>query len=462
MENQKKGKDLTIAYIGGGSMNFGWRFIAEMAQTPELSGVVRLYDTDKKLSMANEVIGNRLNEESDCNSNMIYLAMDSMEETLRGADFVLLSISTGTLTEELSDIGIPQKYSIYQPAGNNTGPGGIMRAIRTIPVYTEIAKLIEKFCPKAWVISLTEPMSACLKTLYTVFPAIKAFGSSNDIFTTQELFAEIIANYNDVDDISIQDITTNVVGINKFSWMTKVSYNGDDCTHLFNDFVEHYIKTGNVGRRRRRLVTSTHFVQCDLFLRYGIIPASNDRYLAENCPPWYLYNQKVANNWKIPYTTTNHIKKLVEDRINMCKLLVNNDETLQPRWSGTDVINKISALSGNKTLNTNIVTLNKGQIDNLPIGSIVETNATFSHNNILTMLSGSVPKQIKPLIERQIYNSENLVEAIMEGNIEMIFNVFLNDPMVNIDIGKATNLFREMLKSNVAHIPKLKKEISAL
>jgi len=92
-------KNITIAYIGGGSMNFGWKLIGELAGEEQLGGTVHLYDIDKQLSLANEVIGNKLRENPSNKSNLIYLAVDTMEEALRNADFVILSINQGTLEE---------------------------------------------------------------------------------------------------------------------------------------------------------------------------------------------------------------------------------------------------------------------------------------------------------------------------------------------------------------------------
>ena len=209
-------KPINIAYIGGGSMNYCWRFMGELCQEESLSGVVKLYDTDKKLSLANEVIGNSLKENPDCKTEMVFIAADTLEETLRDADFVIISISTGQIGEQLSDIQIPEMYGIYQAVGDNTGPGGIMRTLRTLPEYINIAEKIKQICPEAWVISLSEPMSACVKTLFKTFPEIKAFGCSNDIFLTQEILADFATQHLNVEQISRREIKTNVIGINKF------------------------------------------------------------------------------------------------------------------------------------------------------------------------------------------------------------------------------------------------------
>ena len=96
------GDRIKIAYIGGGSARFGWRFMSELA-AEEIKGTVSLYDIDKKQSLRNEVIGNKLREQSGCKSDIIYIAADNPEECLRDADFVILSISVGSIEDYISD-----------------------------------------------------------------------------------------------------------------------------------------------------------------------------------------------------------------------------------------------------------------------------------------------------------------------------------------------------------------------
>ena len=168
---------IKIAYIGGGSVNFGWKFISEISGE-EITAAVYLYDADKQLSLANEVIGNKMRENPDCKSDIIYLAADNAEEALKNADFVILSFTQGSLEEMVSEIHLPEAYGIYQSTGESTGPSRIMRALKSLPFYIKYGEMIKKLCPNAWVINLTNPMAVCLMTLYRVFPEIKAFEHS--------------------------------------------------------------------------------------------------------------------------------------------------------------------------------------------------------------------------------------------------------------------------------------------
>ena len=61
---------------------------------------------------------------------------------------------------------------VSAPVGDTVGAGGFMRAMRTIPMFVEIAEAIRDFAPNAFVINYTNPMTLCVRTLYEVFPQV--------------------------------------------------------------------------------------------------------------------------------------------------------------------------------------------------------------------------------------------------------------------------------------------------
>ena len=185
----KKIEDMKIAYIGGGSRGWAWGLMSDLVVCDDMSGSVYLYDIDFEAAKANEIIGNKFNSAKGANTTWNYKAVKGIDEALTGADAVVISIMPGTFDEMESDVHAPEKYGIYQSVGDSSGPGGIVRAMRTIPMFEEIAENIKKYSPDAWVINYTNPMTLCVKTLYRVFPGIKAFGCCHEVFGTQRLLA---------------------------------------------------------------------------------------------------------------------------------------------------------------------------------------------------------------------------------------------------------------------------------
>lgn len=76
-------------------------------------------------------------------------------EALKDADFVTTQFRVGQLDAREKDELIPLKYGVIGQETN--GPGGMFKALRTIPVIFEIIKDCEELCPNAWIISFTNP-----------------------------------------------------------------------------------------------------------------------------------------------------------------------------------------------------------------------------------------------------------------------------------------------------------------
>ena len=126
-------EDIKIAYIGGGSRGWARGFMSDLAKEPALSGTVSLYDIDENAAYDNEIIGNKIMSQAKVMTDWKFKTITSLQETLTGADFVIISILPGTLYEMESDVHAPEKYEIYQSVGDTVGPGGAIRAARTIP-----------------------------------------------------------------------------------------------------------------------------------------------------------------------------------------------------------------------------------------------------------------------------------------------------------------------------------------
>ena len=187
-----KVSDVQIAYIGGGSRGWAWTFMTDLALEKDMSGTIRLYDLNEKAAKANEEIGNRVSEREEAVGKWKYETCTDMEQALTGADFIVISILPGSFDEMAVDVHTPERLGIYQSVGDTAGPGGIIRALRTIPMFVKIAEDIKKYAPSAWVINYTNPMSLCVKTLYHTFPEIKAFGCCHEVFGTQKVLKEEI------------------------------------------------------------------------------------------------------------------------------------------------------------------------------------------------------------------------------------------------------------------------------
>jgi alpha-galactosidase/6-phospho-beta-glucosidase family protein len=449
--------DIKIAYIGGGSRGWAWGLMSDLAQAEDICGEVCLYDIDFEAAQHNEIIGNKIKELDECKSSWNYKAVKTIGEALTGADFVIISILPGTFDEMESDVHAPEKYGIYQSVGDTSGPGGIIRALRTIPMFEEIALAIKEYSPEAWVINYTNPMTVCVNTLYRVFPEIKAFGCCHEVFGTQKLLAEAVSEICGIEMPERQDIKVNVVGVNHFTWLTEAQYKNINLFPVYEELVDKYYETGYIKGMDKNWMNNsfscTQRVKFDLFRRYGAIAAAGDRHLAEFCPgTWYLKDPKCVKEWCFGLTTVAWRKTDLESRLARSARLVSGEETFKINETGEDGVKQIRALLGLEDLMTNVNIPNRGQITNLPIGAVVETNAAFTSNSVKPVFSGEIPATVYPLVSRIAGEQQMITEAALTRNLDLAFQAFVNDPLVTISLKDAKELFDTMIENTKKYL----------
>ena len=453
-----KAKDLKIAYIGGGSRGWAWNLMSDLALENALEGTVYLYDIDYAAAKCNEGIGNNIPKYYPQYTNFKYVATKTAEEALKDADFVIMSILPGTFDEMESDVHTPEKYGIYQSVGDTVGLGGLVRALRTLPIYEDYARLIEKYCPDAWVINYTNPMTVCTDILYKTFPGIKAFGCCHEVFGTQMVLRDALEEECGLKDIELDDIKVEVTGVNHFTWLTKAQYRNIDVFPVYRRFCEKYRKTGH-GREKEAENWMNRYFKCDqrvkfdLFMRYGYIAAAGDRHLAEFCPAnWYMASPEMVESWGFSLTPVQWRKDRAKALEKEATRMASGAVEFKIAPSGEKGVEQIKALLGLGDLITNVNIPNRGQIPNLPMGSVVETNAHFTADSVTPMYAGEMPNAILGLTAPIVANQNKIVEAVLRKDLQLAFEAFVSDPQNHLDMEISKKLFDEMLDKTKAYL----------
>ncbi len=452
-----KVSEIKIAYIGGGSRGWAWGLMSDLASCDDISGDVYLYDIDMEAAKNNEIIGNKFRSAEGVKSSWKYHAVETIKEALTGADFVIISILPGTFDEMESDVHAPEKYGIYQSVGDTSGPGGIVRAMRTIPMFEEIAENIKKYAPQAWVINYTNPMTLCVKTLYRVFPEIKAFGCCHEVFGTQKFLARVVEEMLGAENVERHEIKVNPVAVNHFTWLTKAAYKNIDLFPYYREYCKKHkdgYQKGNVDSNwMNNSFACNEKVKIDLFNRFGYIAAAGDRHLAEFCEgKWYLESPERVKEMHFGLTTVAWRKEDLKKRLERSARLISGEEKVKINGTGEEGVNQIRALLGLTELVTNVNIPNMGQIPNLPMGAVVETNAVFRSNSLTPVFAGPIPKEIYALVSRICAEQELVSEGIAERDLEKIFSAFANDPLVTCGIEDARKLFDEMCENTKKYL----------
>jgi alpha-galactosidase len=442
-KNKEAKAEIKIAYLGGGSRGWAPHLMSDLALCPNLTGQLRLYDINFEAAKANVEVSVTIFGHRDAQTSFEVTAVKTMKEALDGADFVVISIEPGPITMRYADLEIPAKYGILQPVGDTTAPGGILRALRSVPIYEGFARQIMAYCPKAWVINYTNPMTICTASLYAVEPEIKAFGCCHEVFGTQQILSSFVSKWFGVPEPDRAEIQLDIAGVNHFTFASAASWKGNDLfPHLRGMvgkegfFADH---TAEALMRKEKQLWFDHdaLIAFDYFRRFGVLGAAGDRHLAEFVP-WYLGSEEDLQRWGViltPYSWRVERMKSFSQR--------SADAPLEP--SGEEGVEQMQALLGIKPLVSNVNIPNRGQMAGFPEEAVVETYAQFLENEVRPIVSRPLPEMLESIILHIVQIQMAVLEAALERDRDLAFQALLNDPLVRIPTDKAWEMFLEML-----------------
>lgn len=439
-------KETRICIIGGGSRQWALRFMKDLALSPDTRGTLVLYDRNKEAARENVVIAERIFAINQSSGRFNVLAVDNIQEALSHSDLVIISVEPGSTTCRKGDLLLPEEYGILQTVGDTTGPGGIMRARRAIPMFYDFGKQIEAFCPHAWVINYTNPMTLCTAALYRAFPAIKLIGCCHEVFHLQNFLAKKVSQWYDVPAVNRRDVHIDVTGINHFTFITKASWNGQSLLEPLKEEIGQsgYFKDlTSVALKRtqdQQWFTSDHQIALTFLRDFDTLGAAGDRHLAEFVP-WYLTTDEVLNSYGVVRTPYEWRISIAEEK----RTKIFTDEDLIAEPSDEEGVDIMRSLLGDSAMITNVNFPNSGQISYLPKGRIVESNASITHNSITPLISKDPPLPIQSLIRRASDVQEMTLDAILNNDEDALFAAFISDPLVTIPLTEARELFDRMI-----------------
>lgn len=254
--------DPYIVLIGAGSAGIGLDTLCDLfAHREELTGAtIGLVDVDAPALAKVERLAQRLNAASG--APFTIQASTDRRALLPGADFVVIAVEVNRLPLWRLDWEIPRRHGVRHILGENGGPGGLLHALRTVPLVLEIARDIEALCPHALVINFTNPLSRVCLAL-TRYTRLRVVGLCHQIGAG-------LANVAQTLDLDETEIDLQAVGINHFTWITALRHrqSGADLYPAF---------------RTRLALRPPAFEPLSrrLFDAFGLFPAAGDDHLGE-------------------------------------------------------------------------------------------------------------------------------------------------------------------------------------
>ena len=433
-----------IALVGGGSYQWGPKIILDVALKPELrGGTLVLHDINAEALDDMFDWGEKALNQVDADLQLEKTLR--VEDALEGADFVVLSISTGGLDATALDLEIPAQYGVVQTVGDTVGPGGHFRALRNIPVVVEIARTMERICPYAVLLNLTNPLTALTRAV-TKASSIRAVGLCHELFSTLSMLSKML-------DAPEESINVRVAGVNHFIWVTDVSVRGRDVTEeafrRISGGEAREIALADAAGDKDPFVNTWGF-RTELCGLYGYLPAAGDRHLCEFVPG-YLSDEKERERLDLRVTTVDvRRERLAADRERVRRMIRGGEPI--PTGPSREEISDIMAAVWTGEDSVNIVNLpNAGQVRDLPLGAVVETYGALNGTGGSGIVFGELPSPVAALVHPHVFNQEATVQAGLTGDRDLAFRTFVNDPLVASQ-ADARALFDEMFEAHSAYL----------
>ncbi|MDD2868312.1 alpha-galactosidase [Neomegalonema sp.] len=449
--------EITLAYIGGGSLNWAQVLMADLVHDGTVSGEIRLYDLDEEAARRNAALGERLSRAHG--RNLRYKAVPKLAEALTGADFVVVSILPGSFEDMAQDLGLPEGEGVRQSVGDTVGPGGFLRAMRAIPQMAAIGEAIRAHAPQAYVCNLTNPMSVLTGALHAAYPGIRAWGECHEVTKLRHILAWLANRKAGEIRYDFRDVQANVLGVNHFTFVDRAFVGGEDMLPAYLAFAAEHRAKGwrpaplDPENEVQRYFEDVNRVKFDLAARFGIAAAAGDRHLAEFLPAsWYLGDNE---GWGFGLTPVSWRRKDRDARRAAAREAQQTNEAPPLRAASEEaLVAQIRALTRGETLVVNANLPNRGQLEGFAPGTIVETNALFSGLGVQAVAAGRLPPAVEALVKPHADRQNAVLAAVLAEDAPTLEGLFLSDPL-NAPLGpdRAAGLFRAMAAATAERLP---------
>jgi alpha-galactosidase len=416
-------RPIKITMMGAGS-GFTPRLITDVISiVGNQGGTFALVDIDRhRLSTMQQLIQKLFADRGASNWNVI--ASTDRKQMLPGSHYIVNCIEVSGLECVRHDNDIPAKYGVNQCIGDTIGPGGLFKALRTIPVWLEVLKDAERFCPEAIVLNYTNPMNMlCLAAALT--SKMQVVGLCHSVQGTSHLLAKRAG-------IPYDEMEWECAGINHLAWFTKLRHKGKDLYPLLMK------KAGQDLAGKLSDPEDQDLVRKDMMLHFGAFITESSGHLSEYLP--YYRKRKdllkkymrprydgetsfYANNW--PTWRANNDKERME--LLAGKRLMDWKRS----WEYASWIIEAREKDSPFRIHGNVMNSvgNRGSlITNLPANGCVEVATMIDRNGLNPTRYGALPPQMAALCASNMAMFELGATAAVERSKEAAIYALQLDP----------------------------------
>ena len=440
-----------IVFVGAGSTVFAKNLIGDILSYPELANAhLALFDIDEERLRTSEIVAHKI-ANAVAAKPLITSSLDR-REALDSADYVVSMFQVGGYEPgTIIDFEIPKKYGLRQTIGDTLGIGGIMRALRTIPVFQSMLKDMEELCPTATHLNYVNPMAMNCWAM-NASSNIRTVGLCHSVQHTAGDLARDIG-------VPIEEIDYLCAGINHMAFYLTFERQGESLYPLIQEVARSGAipQRGDASRSDGGVAGLSDAVRYRMFEELGYFVTESSEHFSEYVP-WFIKagRDDLLEQFGIPLDEYLHrCQHQLSGWHNLRETLEDPASELRVSRSdeyGATIINSMhsgepSVIYGNVT--------NGDLIQNLPADCVVEVPCDVSDKGIAPLSVGSMPPQLVALMQTNINVQSLTVQAALTGKREHIYHAAMFDPLTAavLDIDQIHAMVDEMIVAHGNYLP---------
>jgi len=425
-----------IVFLGAGSTVFAKNVLGDCLLVPALRDVhIALVDIDGERLHDSEIMVRNLSRALGADAK-IESFLDA-RKALPGADYVVNAIQVGGYEPAtVTDFEIPKKYGLRQTIGDTIGIGGIFRALRTMPVMLDYARMIEELCPDAWLLNYVNPMAMITGAMLRA-TNVRTVGLCHSVQVCAEFLCRVL-------DLPADDLRWKIAGINHQAWLLEIRRHGTD---LYPEI-----------RRRAGLPEYRPYdaVRFEIMRQFGYYVTESSEHTAEYVPYFIKSaHPELIEQFNIP----------LDELPRRCEAQIENWSRLREKLLTDKPLRRIrteeycsyilESMETGETTKIHGNVLNSGLITNLPANCCVEVPCIVDRNGVQPCYVGELPPQCAALNRTNVNVQELTVEAALTLKREHIYHAALLDPHTSseLTIDEIRNLVDDMIEGHGRFLP---------
>jgi alpha-galactosidase len=432
-----------ITFIGAGSTVFAKNLLADILSFPELAGsTISLMDIDPERLRTSEIVAHKVAD--------FFGAKPGIEATLDrrraldGADYAISMFQVGGYKPgTVIDFEIPKKYGLRQTIADTLGIGGIMRGLRTIPVFLDTCRDMEQVCPEVMFLQYVNPMAMNTWAISRA-SKIKTVGLCHSVQGTAESLAEDIG-------VPFNEVNYLCAGINHMAFYLRFEREGEDLYPRLRQVMEEK----SYGRRYRELADHVRY---EVFRRTGYFVTESSEHFSEYVP-WFIKRDRpdLIDQFEIPLDE--YILRCEEQiaEWDAEKAALERGELDEARYERSQEYGSL-IIHSMETGEPRVVygnVPNRGLIDNLPQGCCVEVPCLVDTNGLQPTRIGMLPPHLAALQQTNINVQSLVVEAALTRKREHIYHAAMLDPhtAAELSLDQIWALVDDLIAAHGAMLP---------